>query len=86
MEISFSFFFFRGHGFVGGVDDDIQMTTTLICLDLQLVHHFIEGTGIDTTFLYCWYWYSPTVQLFVSLPCIWSWSWSSSCSRQSVDQ
>jgi hypothetical protein len=32
-----------------GVVDDIQMTTTLICLDLKLVHHFIEGTGIDTT-------------------------------------
>jgi hypothetical protein len=29
--------------------DDIQMTTTLIRLDLQMVHHFIEGTGIDTT-------------------------------------
>jgi hypothetical protein len=26
-----------------------EKTTTLICLDLQLVHHFIEGTGIDTT-------------------------------------
>jgi hypothetical protein len=26
-----------------------QKTTTLICLELQLVHHFIEGTGIDTT-------------------------------------
>jgi hypothetical protein len=42
---------------------------TLIILVLQLVHHFIEGTGIDitdvyaTTFLYCLYWYSPTVQL-----------------------
>jgi hypothetical protein len=24
-------------------------TTTLICLDLQLVHHFIEDTGIVTT-------------------------------------
>jgi hypothetical protein len=34
---------------VGLVDDYIQMTTTLICLDLQLVHHFIEGTDIDTT-------------------------------------
>jgi hypothetical protein len=34
---------------VGVVDDDIQMTTTLICLYLKLVHHFIEGTGIDTT-------------------------------------
>jgi hypothetical protein len=34
---------------VGVVDDDIQMTTTLVCLDLQLLHHFTEGTDIDTT-------------------------------------
>jgi hypothetical protein len=34
---------------VGVVDDDIQMTDTLICLDLKLAHHFIEVTGIDTT-------------------------------------
>jgi hypothetical protein len=34
---------------VGVVDDDIQMTTTLLCLALQLVHHFIESTDIDTT-------------------------------------
>jgi hypothetical protein len=33
----------------GVVDDDIQITTTLIILVLQLVHHFIEGTDIDTT-------------------------------------
>jgi hypothetical protein len=26
-----------------------EMTTTLIILELQLVHHFIEGTDIDTT-------------------------------------
>jgi hypothetical protein len=32
-----------------GVVDDIQMTTTLICLDLRLLHHFIESTDIDTT-------------------------------------
>jgi hypothetical protein len=32
-----------------GVVDDIQMTTTLICLDLRLLNHFIESTDIDTT-------------------------------------
>jgi hypothetical protein len=26
-----------------------EKITTLICLDLQLVHKFIEGTGIDIT-------------------------------------
>jgi hypothetical protein len=36
---------------VGVVDDDIQMTITLIRLNLQLLHHFIEGTDIDTTYI-----------------------------------
>jgi hypothetical protein len=53
-----------------------KKTTTLIFLVLQLVHHLIEGTGINTTdvnattFLYCWYWYGPTVQLPVLLPVV----------------
>jgi hypothetical protein len=38
---------------VGVVDDDTQMATTLICLDLQLVRHFIEGyTILYYTILY----------------------------------
>jgi hypothetical protein len=31
------------------VDINIQKDTTLIFLDPQLVHHFNEGTSIDTT-------------------------------------
>jgi hypothetical protein len=38
---------YLANGYVEVVDDD--MTTTLICLDLKLIHHFIEGTDIDTT-------------------------------------
>jgi hypothetical protein len=81
----------RGHQ-CGVVVDDIQMTTTLIILVLQLIHHFIEGTDIDTTDVNTMYnnsgtvllkapiliqlmlilqqfWYCPTVQLLVLLPC-----------------
>jgi hypothetical protein len=32
-----------------GVVHDKQMTTTLIYLHLKLIHHFSEGTDIDTT-------------------------------------
>jgi hypothetical protein len=61
-----------------GVVDDIQMTTTLICLDLQLLHHFIEGTDIDTdinsgTSGIC------TVQLFNSLYYCLAFLWSTLC-------
>jgi hypothetical protein len=54
---SFDSFFSRGDSndtlssLLNMCDDVIQMTTTLIlvCFDLQLGHHFIEGAGIDTT-------------------------------------
>jgi hypothetical protein len=51
-----------------GVVDDTQMTTTLICPDLQLLHHFIEGTDIDTTDINSGTSGICTVQLLVLLP------------------
>jgi hypothetical protein len=37
---------------MGVVDnDDIQKTTTLVFLPIYLVHHLIEGTGINTTYV-----------------------------------
>jgi hypothetical protein len=69
---------------VGGMSMSIcEKTTTLIFLDLELVHHFINGTATNaTTALYCTRSCSSTVLVQLSNCNIWSWS----CDRRSVGQ